>query len=99
MIMTIIIYFGITILSSLIMVPMMIPFISFAVFAESSTEMNNFPILGIMVAFSCIFFPIMVLVSSISQTLLKTSLTLTYLRLNTPQQKTENDVIFSDTNA
>lgn len=95
-ILTIIVYFGVTILTSIIMLPMMMPFMGFAIFAESGSEMSNFPVLGIMAAFLCIFFPIMAFVSAISQTLLKTALTLTYLRLT---HKAENQVIFSETNA
>jgi hypothetical protein len=91
-ILTIIIYFGVMILSSIITFPMIIPFMAFPFFMESGIEMTNPAIISIMVLFTCIFFPVMALFSGISQTILKTSLTLTYLRLT---QKDENRVIVS----
>lgn len=91
-ILTIIVYFGVTILTSLFMFPMMIPMMAFPIFSETGSEI----LISVTVLFICTFIPLMALVSGISQTLMKVSLGLTYLRLNMPQQKSENDVIFSE---
>jgi hypothetical protein len=96
MIITAIIYFGITILSSFLMFPMFIPLMGFAIFSESINEIRNTPIMAILILFLCAFFPISAFISAISQVLLKTSLGLTYLRLT---HKAENQVIFNETNA
>lgn len=89
-IITVIVYLGVTLVSSVLMFPMLIPIMSFPIFAESGSEM----LLGVAALFICIFFPVMILVSVISQTLLKVSLDLTYLRLT---YKGENQVIFNET--
>jgi len=80
LILTIIIYFGITIISSFLMFPMLVPLMGFPIFAESGGDVGNSPLMVIAILFLCIFFP----------TLLKTALDLTYLRLT---QKAENQVI------
>lgn len=92
-ILTIIIYFGVIMLTSVFMFPMMIPMMALPIFAESGSEMTSSVVIGIMALFTCIFFPIMAILSGISQALLKTALDLTYLRLT---QKAENQVIFSE---
>ena len=89
---TVIVYFGVTLVSSFLTFPMLIPLMGFPIFAESGSEM----LMGVTALFTCIFFPVMILISVISQTLLKVSLDLTYLRLT---HKGENQVIFSETNA
>ncbi len=91
-IITFIVYFGVTLVSSVLTFPMFIPIMGFPIFAESGSEM----LLGVMALFICIFFPVMILISVISQTLLKVSLDLTYLHLT---QKAENQVIFNETNS
>lgn len=91
-ILTVIVYFGVTLVSSFLTFPMLIPLMGFPIFAESGSEM----LMGVTALFTCIFFPVMILISVISQTLLKVSLALTYLRLT---HKGENQVIFSETNA
>lgn len=97
-IITIIVYFGFTIVSSLMFVPMMIPMMVFGGIVESGIEFSN-QIEIFLIAFTCLLFPIVVLFSAFTQLLMKVSLTLTYLRLNVPKQKSENEVIFSETNA
>ncbi|MBL8051555.1 MAG: hypothetical protein JNM46_10070 [Anaerolineales bacterium] len=89
-ILTIIIYFGITIISSFLMFPMFIPLMGFPIFAESGGDFVNSPLMVVTILFLCIFFPIMAFISAISQTLLKTALDLTYLHLT---HKGENQVI------
>ena len=90
---TIIVYFGVTIISSILMFPMFVPLMGLAIFSESAGDIGNSPIMGVFVLFICTFFPIMTLLSVFSQVLLKTSLGLTYLRLT---RKAKNQVIFSE---
>lgn len=88
-ILTLIIYVGTSIISSILMLPIFFPIFFFAFGIESNPDLSNqFPL--IMGLFLCIFFPLMTAYSVISQTLMKTSLTLTYLRLT---QQTEDRVI------
>ena len=94
---SLVIYFGGTFLSTFIVIPLMIPV--FAIFPLM--DMGNFSdsqtaslILGFMM---CFFFPSMLLISSFLGALMKTALGLTYLRLAPSGQKTENRVIFSET--
>lgn len=88
-ILTLIIYVGTSIISSILMLPMFFPIFFFAFGIESNLDLSNqFPL--VMAIFLCIFFPLMTAYSVISQTLMKTSLTLTYLRLT---QQTEDRVI------
>jgi hypothetical protein len=87
---TLIIYIGISIVSSLITIPLMLPFFFLIFGIESGMELSNqIPlILSIII---CLFFPVMTLFSVISQTFMKTSLILTYLQLT--QSATEEQVI------
>lgn len=94
-IITIVVYFGFTILSSLIFVPLMVPMMLFVGFIESGAEIAN-QIALVSIGLTCLIFPVMVLFSVFTQLLMKVSLTLTYLRLSPPQQKSENEVIFSE---
>lgn len=94
-IITIIVYFGFTIVSSLMFVPMFIPIMAFAGFMESGVEFSD-QIAIFSIGLSCLIFPIMILFSVFTQLLMKVSLTLTYLRLSMPQHKSENEVIFSE---
>jgi hypothetical protein len=87
---TLIIYIGISIVSSLITIPLMLPFFFLIFGVESGMELGNqIPlILSIVI---CLFLPVMILFSVISQTFMKTSLILTYLQLTQPA--TEEQVI------
>ncbi|KXK15519.1 MAG: hypothetical protein UZ14_CFX002000540 [Chloroflexi bacterium OLB14] len=93
-ILTVIIYFGVTIFTSLAIFPVTFPFVFLAIFSESVNEIGRTPFLLMIIGSFCIFFPLMALVSGISQTLMKVSLGLTYLRLT---RKDENQVIVSET--
>ncbi|HCK65748.1 MAG TPA: hypothetical protein DHW49_05745 [Anaerolineae bacterium] len=85
-IITVIVYFGVTLISSFLMFPMFIPLMAFPIFSETGSEI----LIWVSVVFACIFFPIMAFISAISQTLLKTALDLTYLHLT---HKGENQVM------
>jgi len=85
-IITVIVYFGVTLIFSFLMFPMFIPLMAFPIFSETGSEI----LIWVSVVFACIFFPIMAFISAISQTLLKTALDLTYIRLT---HKGENQVM------
>ncbi|HCR72616.1 MAG TPA: hypothetical protein DIW23_14325 [Anaerolineae bacterium] len=85
-IITVIVYFGVTLIFSFLMFPMFIPLMVFPIFSETGSEI----LIWVSVVFACIFFPIMAFISAISQTLLKTALDLTYIRLT---HKGENQVM------
>jgi hypothetical protein len=87
---TLIVYFGSSILSSFLMLPIMIPIFAVPFFLESGQNMSQGTMISIAAAFSCIFFPLMLAFQSIVGTFMKTSLDITYLRLTHP---TENRVI------
>ncbi len=95
-IITLIVYFGSSILSSIIVTPLMLPIFLTPVLLEFGQEMSMQSVALISGAFVCIFVPLMFLVSSVVGVFMKASLDLTYLRLTAEQRKTENQVIFSD---
>lgn len=97
-IITVIVYFGTSIISSFVVFPLMFPIFFAASFAESATQSASQMSFVIMAAMMCIFFPVMLALSSITQVFMKAALDLAYLRLTDSGQKTENQVIFSEEN-
>ncbi len=95
-IITLIVYFGASILSSFVFVPLMIPMFLAGAFVETASQSASQMGFAIFAAMMCFFFPVMLLFSSITQVFMKACLDLTYLRLAVPQRKTENQVIFSE---
>lgn len=82
---TLIVYFGTSILTSFIMVPFMMPV--FAVpFLIDGSETSAQLLIATAIVFACIFFPLMLLLSSVTGTFMKASLDLTYLRLTAPPE-------------
>jgi hypothetical protein len=91
MIITLIVYVGITILSGIAVFPLMFPFFGVGMFAASSPshlDSRIFPL--IMLSFLCIFFPLMSVVQGVVMTFMKSSLALTYLRFT---RNSENQAI------
>lgn len=81
---SIVIYFGTSILSMIIVMPFMIPFFFFPILID----MNNFDptTFGlVMGGFMLFLFPIMAFVQGLSITFMKSAYTLVYLRLTKPQ--------------
>ena len=76
-----IVYFGSTILSSFIMMPLIVPIFVVPFMIDSGREMNTQMMILISITFACVFFPLMTLFSSIIGTFMKASLDITYLRL------------------
>jgi hypothetical protein len=77
---TIVIYFGMSILISVLIFPFMIPFFVFAL-SDVNSETNFRNVMWMVIGFSALFTPILVLVQGIAMTFLKSSLMITYLRL------------------
>jgi hypothetical protein len=85
---TIVIYFGMNLLMSLVMFPLMIPFIFIMMNnIEGGMDFNN--MLKMQAVFGAVLFPVMTLVQGFVMTYLKSAMILTYLRLtrssNEPQ--------------
>ncbi len=83
-IIALIVYFGTSILSSFIMMPLMVPIFAIPLLMESGRELSTQTILITAITFACIFFPVMTLFSGITGTFMKASLDITYLRLANP---------------
>ena len=78
---TIIVYFGMNILMSLIMFPLMIPlFFIMMRSMENGMDFNN--MLRIQAVFGIVLLPVMALVQGVIMTYLKSAMMLTYLRLS-----------------
>ncbi|MBC7877435.1 MAG: ABC transporter ATP-binding protein [Anaerolineales bacterium] len=89
-ILTLIIYFGTSILMSFIVFPLMLPMFFFPIFMESGIEISNQLLTFFPLAFMCLFFPVLAFFSGITQTFMKASLDITYLQLTRP---TENQTL------
>jgi hypothetical protein len=92
---TLIVYFGSSILTSFLVVPIMMPIFAVPFLLESGQNMGQGTMIAIVVAFICICFPLMLAFQSLVGTFMKTALDITYLRLTHPD---ENKVIFVPTN-
>lgn len=86
-IITLIIFMGLSIVSSFITFPIFLPVFFIPFLIETNTQIDPQIISVIGVLFLCIFFPFMAFFSVISQIIMKTSLTLTYLRLAHPLEE------------
>lgn len=81
---SLVVYFAMSVLSGIIVAPFMIPFFFFPFFLESSNfDPTTFGLamLGIML----VFFPLMALVQGVAITFVKSAYILAYLRLTKPQ--------------
>jgi hypothetical protein len=81
---SLIVYFGGSILSSIIMTPLFVPIFILPFLLEAGRGINLTGVVLLVGLFSCIFFPVMILVSGTLGVFMKTSLNLTYLRLINP---------------
>ena len=79
-----IVYFGSSILSSMIMTPLFAPIFILPFLLEAGRGISLTGVVLPIGLFSCIFFPVMILVSGTLGVFMKTSLNLTYLRLADP---------------
>ena len=80
---TIVIYFGMNLIMSLIMFPLMIPFFFIMMNnLDSGMDFNN--MLKLQAVFGAVLFPVMALVQGFIMTYLKSAMMLVYLRLTRP---------------
>ncbi|CAG0952363.1 hypothetical protein ANAEL_00137 [Anaerolineales bacterium] len=86
---TLIVYFGTSILSSIVVVPLMMPAFALPLLLELGGEVSLLGMALISALFFCVFIPVMILVSSVMGVFMKTALDLTSLRLT---QNAENQV-------
>jgi hypothetical protein len=86
-IITLIVYFGSSILTSIIITPLMLPIFFVPFLLEFGQGMSMQSVVLISVLVSCIFFPVMILVSSVIGVFMKASLDITYLRLTLPAEE------------
>jgi len=84
LIISLIVYFGGSILSSIIVTPLMMPIFILPILLEFGQDVSALGVGLIFGLFACIFFPVMMLVSGTLGIFMKTSLNLTYLRLANP---------------
>jgi len=82
---SLIVYLGITILGSIVMIPFMIPFFFMPFFMQDASSFDPRNMMLIMGGFTLLFLPVMALVQGIGMTFLKTTYTLVYLRLTRPR--------------
>lgn len=83
---TLIVYFGTTFVTYLVMFPLMIPFFGISFLGSLSKELlrSSMWVIG---AFMLIFIPVMAFVQGITITFMKSTLTIMYLRLTRGQQE------------
>lgn len=87
-IMTLIIYMGVSIISSIFMFPAMFPLLLIPPFIEESNQGTGYDLFSaVMLLSMCISLPFMAVFSVLSQVVMKTALTLTYLRLAQPAEE------------
>jgi hypothetical protein len=79
----IVIYFGMNILISLIMFPLMIP-MSFFIMRNLEAGMNFNRMMQMQLVFGIVVFPLMALVQGVALTYMKSAMIVMYLRLTRP---------------
>lgn len=86
MLISLIVYFGISLLSAIIMLPLMSPLFLIPILLDNGmTDFNPRTMMLFMGGFSLIFIPVMGLIQGITLTFMKSTYTLVYLRLTKSQ--------------
>jgi hypothetical protein len=83
-IISLIVYLGVSILSGFFVLPAMIPAMALPIMMESGMEIGGQEVILTMLVFACLFFPLMSLLSGVTGTFMTSALELSYLRLNRP---------------
>ena len=81
-ILTLIVYLGTTITSSIFVIPAMIPAMAGPILIESGADLDGNAVLFLFASFACIFLPLLTLFSGIAGAYIQTLLSLSYLRLS-----------------
>ncbi|HSM70499.1 MAG TPA: hypothetical protein VK851_03065 [Anaerolineales bacterium] len=92
---SLVVYVGISILTSIVMLPLMSPMFLIPFLMDSGSDFSPRTMMLIMGGFSLVFIPVMALVQGIAVTFMKSTYTLVYLRLTGPQ---ENAPVIPETN-
>lgn len=87
-ILTMIVYFGSSMIASVLMVPAMLP----AMAAPVTIELGEEFFMGTILLFMCMFFPLMAIFSGIVGTFMTSAVGISYLRLS---RRSETEVIFA----
>lgn len=82
---SLIVYVGISILTSIVMLPLMSPMFLIPFLADSGTDLSPRTMMLVMGGFSLVFIPLMALIQGITITFMKSTYTLVYLRLTRAQ--------------
>lgn len=90
-IISLIVYLGISILSGILAIPAMIPAMAAPIIIGSGADMSEQMVMLTMILFTCLFFPLMSLLTGITGAFTTSALGLSYLRLSHPA---ETGVIF-----
>jgi hypothetical protein len=85
---SLIVYVGISILTSIVMLPLMSPMFLIPFLMDSGTDFNPRTMMLLMGGFSLFFIPLMALIQGITVTFMKSTYTLVYLRLTRLQDDT-----------
>lgn len=97
MLISLIVYFGMSLLSGIVMLPLMSPLFLIPFFMDSGmSEFNPRTMMLFMGGFSLIFIPVMGIVQGITLTFMKSTYTLVYLRLTKSQ---DNSPVVLEENA
>ena len=83
-IISLIVYLGVSILSGFFVLPAMIPAMALPIMMESGMEIGGQEVILTMLVFACLFFPLMSLLSGVTGTFMTSVLELSYLRLTRP---------------
>lgn len=84
---SLIVYLGISILGGIVAIPFMIPFFFLPFFMEGSSGFDMRTVMLITGGFTLLLLPVMALVQGIGMTFLKTTYALVYLRLTKPRHE------------
>lgn len=83
-IISLIVYFGTTILTSIFVFPIMIPAMAGPILLDSGVDINGSTLALILVPFICLFFGFMALLSGVTGTFMAATMGISYLRLSRP---------------
>lgn len=92
-ILSLVIYFVSTVLSGIIITPAMIPAMILPLALESGMDMSWEMFLLVAGVFSCVFFPLMALLSGVTGTFVNAVMGISYLRLASPA---DSEVVFAE---
>lgn len=91
-IISLIVYLGVSVLSGFFVIPAMIPAMALPIMMEAGMEIGGQEVMLTMLVFACLFFPLLSLFSGVTGTFMTSVLELSYLRLTRP---VDTEIIFA----